>query len=400
MYQKSKDFKDYIPVTSRQLDDIIDNKVIDLTGLNNPIIISKIEILLNMGQYFIKTTSKEGLVGISVANDRIKFCYPILEKCIAPYFIGKDARDLENLMEEVYIYKNNYKLSGIPYYSPLAFLELSILDMLAKAKNVSLGELFGKKINDKAYLYVSSGNRHTTPEEELSILKADVDKIGAKAIKYKIGGRMSKNKDSMSGRSDELIYGARKFFGDDMIIHADGNGSYDIETAIKYAHILEDINAYFYEEPCPFDDLWSTKAVTDKISIPLAFGEQETSMYRFKWLIENHGTDVIQPDILYNGGLVRTTKVARMAELAGMTVTPHVSVGFCFVYILHFSSYTPNIGKYQEHKKGFEITNEILDGKLSINKNEGTINIPNTIGVGIEENNKIIRLAEVITDIH
>jgi L-alanine-DL-glutamate epimerase and related enzymes of enolase superfamily len=399
MYKKSKDFKDYIEVTSEKLDEIIDGKVLDLKSLTSKIIIAKIELLVNMGQYFIRTTSTEGLVGISVANDRIKFCYPILEKLIAPYFIGKDARDLERLMDEVYVYKNNYKLAGIPYYSPLAFLELSILDMLAKAKQVSLGQLFGECINEKAYLYVSSGNRHTTPEEELDILKADVDKIGARAIKYKIGGRMSKNKDSMAGRSDELIYGARKFFGDNMIIHADGNGSYDVDTAIKYGKVLEDINAYFYEEPCPFDDLWSTKEVTDAVDIPLAFGEQETSMYRFKWLIQKHGADVIQPDILYNGGLVRTTKVARMAELAGMTVTPHVSVGFCFVYILHFSSYTPNIGMYQEHKKGFEITNEILDGKLKINAADGTINIPRTVGVGICEDNRIIKLSEQLAEI-
>lgn len=63
---------------------------------------------------------------------------------------------------------------------------------------------------------------------------------------------MSKNKDSMAGRSENLIYGTRRFFGDDMIIHADGNGSYDVETAVYFGKIMEDINGYFYEEPCPF----------------------------------------------------------------------------------------------------------------------------------------------------
>jgi L-alanine-DL-glutamate epimerase-like enolase superfamily enzyme len=389
MYKKHSDFADYRPVTSEQLDQVLETPVLDVKGLDSPIMIDRIELLFNCGLYFVRTTSKDGLVGISVSNDRIQFSYPILEKLIAPYFLNKDARDLEALMDEVYVYESNYKLAGIPYYSCLSALELSILDLLAKAKQVSLGRLFGERIHDSANVYVASGNRHTTPEEELEILRAEVERTGAKAIKYKIGGRMSKNKDSIAGRSEELIYGTRSFFGDEMIIHADGNGSYDVETAVNFGRVLEEINGYFYEEPCPFDDLWATNEVCGRLSIPLAFGEQETSLRRFKWLVESHGADVIQPDILYNGGLVRTTKVARMAQLAGMTVTPHVSTGFCFVYILHFSSYTPNIGKYQENKKGFEISNELLGGQMTLA--DGRLNIPDSIGIGICEDHAILK---------
>ena len=296
------------------------------------------------------------------------------------------------------MYQSNYKMAGIPYYSCLSALELSILDMLAKARKVSLGQMLGPRIHDSANVYVASGNRHTTPEEELEILARRVEACGAKAIKYKIGGRMSKNKDSMKGRSEELIYLTRKFFGDSMIIHADGNGSYDTETAIRYGKILEDIQAYFYEEPCPFDDLMSTKAVADAMTIPLAFGEQETSMTRFCWLVKNHGCDVIQPDILYNGGLIRTTKVARMAQAANMTVTPHVSTGFCFVYILHLSSYTPNIGRYQEMKEGLDMTNDFLEGQIVL-KN-GVMNIPDSVGVGIKEDHPLIKEAVVLGAVH
>ena len=391
MYKRHQDFAEYRPVASEQLDAILESKVVDVSGLTEPIIIEKIELLFNCGIYFVRTMAKDGLVGIAPSNDRVSFCYQILEKQIAPYFIGKDARNLETLLEEVYVYENNYKLAGVPYYSCISALELSILDLLAKAKQVNIGRLFGPKIHDHAMIYVASGNRHTTPEEELEILKREVDRLGAKAIKYKIGGRMSKNKDSMAGRSENLIYGTRRFFGDDMIIHADGNGSYDVENAVHFGKIMEDINGYFYEEPCPFDDLWATKAVCDQLTIPLAFGEQETSLRRFKWLVENHGTDVVQPDILYNGGLIRTTKVAKMAELAGMTITPHVSTGFCFVYILYLSSYTPNIGKYQENKKGFEISNELLDGRLTLGN--GQLTIPDPVGIGIREDQEILKKA-------
>ena len=221
-----------------------------------------------------------------------------------------------------------------------------------------------------------------------------MEACGAKAIKYKIGGRMSHNKDSMEGRTENLIYLTRKFFGDKMIIHADGNGSYDVPTAIHYAKVLKDINAYFYEEPCPFDDLEATRAVTQAVDIPLAFGEQETSLTRFRWLIGNHGCDVVQPDILYNGGMIRTTRVARMAEAAGMTVTPHVSTGFCFIYILHLTSYTPNIGRYQEMKKGLSMTNDFLEGQIILR--DGWMNIPDSPGVGIRLDHPLVKEALIL----
>lgn len=291
----------------------------------------------------------------------MEFCYPILEKQVAPYFIGQDARRLEALLEEVYVYKANYKLAGIPYYSVLAALELSILDMLAKARNVSMVAMFGDRLKDWANLYVASGNRQTTPEEELEIIKGE-------------------------------------FFGDDMIIHADGNGSYDVETAVKYGKMLEEINAYFYEEPCPFDDLESTRDVTAQTKVPLAFGEQENSMTRFRWLVENHGCDVVQPDIFYNGGLIRTTKVAKMAQLAGMTITPHVSSGFCFVYLLYFAAYTPNIGQYLENKEGLELANDFLIEPIV--RKDGRLSIPDLKGVGVDASGELIREAIVLFDIH
>lgn len=398
MYQVHQDFGAYKPVTRAQLEAVMDAPVLRLDGLDAPIIIEKIELLFNHGTYMVRTTAKDGLVGISLANDRIEFVYPILEKQIAPYFIGQDARRLEALLDEVYVYKANYKLAGIPYYSALAALELSILDMLAKAANRSLVGLFGDRRKDWANLYVASGNRQTTPEEELEIIQARVEKSGAKAIKFKIGGRMSRNRDSMEGRSESLIYQSRKYFGDDMIIHADGNGSYDVETAVKYGKMLEEINAYFYEEPCPFDDLESTRDVTAQTKIPLAFGEQENSMTRFRWLAENHGCDVVQPDIFYNGGLIRTTKVARMAELAGMTITPHVSSGFCFVYLLYFAAYTPNIGQYLENKEGLELANDFLTEPIV--RKDGQLSIPDLTGVGVDASNSLVREAIVLFDIH
>jgi len=131
---------------------------------------------------------------------------------------------------------------------------------------------------------------------------------------------MSRNADSLPGRTESLIALARKTFGDGMTLYADSNSSYDTSEGIRIGKIMQANGYGFYEEPCEFDDLWSTKAVADALTIPVAGGEQEYSMHRWKWAIANRGVDIVQPDLHYGGGFIRAVKVARMAEHVGMTV--------------------------------------------------------------------------------
>ena len=80
-----------------------------------------------------------------------------------------------------------------------------------------------------------------------------------------------------------------------------------------------------------------------------------------------HGVaDIVQPDLFYYGGLIRSIRVARMAALRELPTTVHLSGGFGFVYLFHFASVTPNIGPWQEYKLGVEIYGQWFDPPLSI----------------------------------
>src|SRR5438093_8595117 len=150
---------------------------------------------------------------------------------------------------------------------------------------------------------------------------------GAKALTFRLGGRMNRNLDSLPGRTEALIPLVRKTFGDDFTLYADANSSYDVENAIRIGRLMQEHNYAFYEEPVPFDELWETKQVADALAIPIALGEQEFSMRRFQWCIENRAADIIQPDLHYFGGYIRCTKIARMSAAAGMNLVPHMSGG-------------------------------------------------------------------------
>jgi L-alanine-DL-glutamate epimerase-like enolase superfamily enzyme len=108
-------------------------------------------------------------------------------------------------------------------------------------------------------------------------------------------------------------------------------------------------------------------------------------------MIHNRGVDIVQPDLHYHGGMIRSIRVARMAELAGMPTTVHISGGFGFVYMLHFASRTREIGAYQEYKLGIEKYRDWFDPPLQVRN--GMLNVPTGPGVGIRELREILKKA-------
>ncbi|HLX68436.1 MAG TPA: enolase C-terminal domain-like protein, partial [Verrucomicrobiae bacterium] len=318
-------------VTDAMLETAVAQPVLQISALKDPVIIESIELLQKGRNHFVRVRSKDGAEGISVDDGRMDILHPILNRLIIPYFIGKDVRDLEEHVFQAYRYQSNYKLLGLALWAPMALVEFAILDMFGRMLNKPLGALVGNIVRNTMPFYVASGRRDTTPDEEIEYLKSLVEPTGAKALKFRVGGRMSRNQDAMPGRTDKLIPLVRKVFGDKMVMHADANSSYDPPKAIEVGRRLEDVGAIHYEEPCPFDNFDATKKVTDTLKIPIAFGEQESSQWRFQWCIREHVVDIVQPDLYYYGGMIRSRRVAHMAEAAGMATTVHLSGGFGFV---------------------------------------------------------------------
>lgn len=360
-----------------------------------PVIIDSVQLLKKDRDFFVRVRSRDGASGVAVTNDRARYLYPILNQLVAPYFIGKDARELEQHLWGVYRYRSNYKLQGLALWCPVAWVEFAILDMLGRIAGKPIGELLGRRVRSEVAFYVASGRRDTTPEEEVAYLERLIDMTGAKAVKYRVGGRMSRNADSLPGRTERLIPLSRRVLGDKIAIHADANSSYDPPNAIRVGRMLEEINAVFFEEPCPFDHFEDTKRVADALTIPVAGGEQEYSHYRFRWAILNRGLDIVQPDLHYYGGFIRSTRVARMAAVMNMPTTVHISGGFGFVYMLHFASYWPHIGPYQEYKLGLERYRDWFDPPLA--SHDGKLTVPEGAGVGIADPDELLTGAARIT---
>ena len=379
------------------LDKIIRKPVLKKELFPSPVIIDTLELLRYKKSFLCRVRSKDGAIGISVANnDQMESLYPIFINRIQPFFIGKDARNIEELIDQVYVYESNYKLQNLALWVPIATVEFAILDMLGNLAKKSIGQMIGDIHNPKIAVYQANGERGITAELTIEHLIKEAGESKAKAIKFKLGGRMSNDFEEPEGRSEKLIPLARKTFGDKMVIYADSNGSYSTKEAIRIGKILEEYKIDFYEEPVPFDWYEETKEVAEALKIPIAGGEQEPSIHTFRWLIANDTLQIVQPDMFYFGGMLRSMKVARMAEAFGKQCTPHISgSGMGYLYMMHFVSAIPNAGPYHEFK-GFNKEMPFECKTSSISSDNGVVTVPSGPGLGIDIDPEYIEKHQVV----
>ena len=384
-----------------RLDEILKKPVFKKELFTTPVIIESLELLRFKDSFLCRVRSKDGAEGISVGHSgQLRSLYPIFTNLLQPFFINKDARDLDLLLEKVYIYNLNFRLNGMALGVPLATIEFAILDMMGRIAQKSIGQLIGDIHHPEVAVYQATEYREKSVEESMELIKRDVAEYNARALKIKVGGLMFMTDDinavGPAGRTETIIPLVRKTFGDKMILYADSNGFYSVEEAIRVGKLLEEYRYQFFEEPVPFDWYEETKQVADALTIPVAGGEQEYSLHGFRWLIANDGVQIVQPDTYYLGGMIRSMKVALMANASGKKCTPHMSGGgLGFLYMMHFVSALPNALPYHEFK-GFK-TDVSFECKTSpLQSVNGMVKVPTDPGSGVDIDPEFIRKHQVV----
>jgi L-alanine-DL-glutamate epimerase-like enolase superfamily enzyme len=106
----------------------------------------------------------------------------------------------------------------------------------------------------------------------------------------------------------------------------------------------------------------------------------------------------VQPDLHYYGGFVRAMRVARMAELAGMPCTLHMSgSGLGYLDVLHFASCWPDPGAHQEFKGEGAIPFHCETSSLKCVN--GIVRVPSGPGFGVTIDPEFVRKAVPVTTI-
>lgn len=372
----------------RKLDDIVKQPVLKKQLFPTPVIIETVE-LLRLGDGFLcRVRSRDGAEGISVAHSGMSTLYPIFLKNLRPFFLGKDARELDLILDKVYIYGFNFRYNGITLGLPLATIEFAILDMLGRMARKPVGQLIGEIHNPEVGVYTATEWREKPMEESIKLIQEAVAAYDVHALKIKVGGLMFMTTDMYAagppGRTEKIIPLMRKTFGDKMALYADSNSFYTVDEAIRVGKLLEEYRFGYFEEPVMFDHIEEIKQVADALTLPVANGEQDNSFYGFRWLLANNGIDIVQPDNYYFGGLIRSMKVARMAAAFGKTIVPHMSGGgLGYVYNIQFVSCVPNAGAHHEFKsRRTHVQFECKTSPLTVA--DGKIKVPTGPGFGVD----------------
>jgi len=171
-----------------------------------------------------------------------------------------------------------------------------------------------------------------------------VKQAGYTAIKFMAVPRTAPIEGTQSVKyAAALVEAVRNAVGPEMDLMVDLHGRTTPAMGMQYCRALEPYGLFFFEEPCPTEDIDATAQITRISSIPIATGERLVGRHQFRELIEKRACHIIQPDLSHCGGLWEAHKIATMAEAYSMSVAPHNPNGpVATAVAVQFALATPN----------------------------------------------------------
>ncbi len=309
--------------------------------------IRRIESFANSFVGFVRVTDETGAMGWGqVSTYHSDITAQVLHRQVAPWTLGVEISDLDDHLDLVT--EREHKFPGSYLRRALAGLDTAIWDLRGKQAGKPVTILIGGSPGP-IRAYASSMKRDITPDQEAERFKRLRGEQGFDAFKFRVGAEVGRNQDEWPGRSEEIIPTIRKALGPEVSLLADANSCFTPSRAIEIGRLMEDQGIEHFEEPCPYWELEQTKEVTDTLSLDVTGGEQDCDLTIWRRMIEMRAVDVLQPDICYLGGIARTLRVVRMAEAAGLPITPHcANLSLVTLFTMHLLRAIPNAGKYLE----------------------------------------------------
>ena len=232
--------------------------------------------------------------------------------------------------------------------------------------------------------------RDITPKDEARRMQELQERDGFTAFKFRVGAEYGRDQDEWEGRTEEIIPTMRKALGDQAELMVDANSCYSPARAIQVGRILEANGVAHFEEPCPYWELDQTREVREALSLDVTGGEQDCYLPMWKHMIDSKVVDIVQPDVCYMGGMLRSMQVAQMAHAAGLPCTPHsANWSLVTLFTMHLLCAIPNPGKYLEFSiegEDYYPWQEGLFVQSPYKIKEGHISLPEGPGWGVEIN--------------
>ncbi|MFN0190377.1 MAG: mandelate racemase/muconate lactonizing enzyme family protein [Aestuariivirga sp.] len=309
--------------------------------------IKKLETFCNEFVGFVRVTSDAGDQGWGqVSTYHADITCKVFHRQVAPHALGTNALDFSDTL--LRINEREHKFPGSYLRRATTGLDTALWDLRGKLESKPVASLIGGSPG-KIRAYASSMKRDITPEDEAKRFLKLRDRFGFDAFKWRVGSECGRDKDEWPGRTEAIVPTVSRALGHGIDKLVDANSCYSPRRAIEVGKLLEQEGIGHFEEPCPYWEFEQTKQVADALEIDVAGGEQDCEFTAWRTMIGMRAVDIVQPDVMYLGGMSRTLQVCRMAEAAGLPVTPHAAnLSLVTMCTMHLLRAIPNAGKYLE----------------------------------------------------
>ena len=323
----------------------------------------------------------------------------IVEGVIAPLIVGQNPLNKDALWHTVYNLLRDHGQKGMPLQA-LSGVDIALWDIVGKVSGLSISQLIGGRHREKVGVY---GYGMMLRNEDIDSLfarfideSAAIKSQGFKATKMKVG--LGVNNDI------KLATAVRRGVGDDFPFMVDANHCYTTSDALYVGRALEDLNAYWFEEPIAPEDLQGYRELRTKLDINISGGEAEFNRWGWKSLLESRGLSIAQPEVCALGGISEYLRVLALCHAHFTPVINHVwgSAVAVATNLQLLSAMPPLPGGLAPWEPWLEFDtthnlfrDELLVEPLNIQQqvrdNNGYVDILNKPGLGVEPDMDFIK---------
>ena len=333
---------------------------------------------------FVEVETDTGLKGMGCTGSFLPWAtMPCIEEHIFPLIKGMDVYHTEAIHSKVWKQLNNRSYTGV-ISNALSAIDIALWDIMGKASNRSISELLGG-YSREAYTYATFGYPFFD-EQQIADYALKFLADGHTMLKMVVGGEPTRTwKDDV-----RRVKAAREAIGPDVDLMIDANCWFNPHDAFMLAKAVEDCNLKWFEEPIQTNDARALADLRNRVQVPIAAGQMEGHRWRFRELVFNHAVDVLQPNVLYNGGYTEALKVAHLAQAFNL---PMANGGGWPIFNMHILAGVMNGGPVEFHygmwmtgKHFFDGTPDPVNGKMTI---------PDAPGLGFTPNYDALENARV-----
>jgi L-alanine-DL-glutamate epimerase-like enolase superfamily enzyme len=265
----------------------------------------------------------------------------------------------------------------------LSAVDIALWDILGKHLNQPVWQLLGGRKADRLPAYASGG---WAPAETIGAqLQSYIDIGGFRAVKMRVGAM-----DGAVHISAARVKAARQALGPDIEIAVDAHGTYTVAEAKRFAHMVEDCDLAWFEEPVIGDDKPGMAEVRSATCVPIAAGESEATRFDFRDMAVLRCADIFQPDPAFCGGITEAMRISALASRFNLRCAPHLWAGApCFFAGLHLCAASPASFTIEYSCGANPMIHDLIEGKVAAH--DGMVAIPDGPGLGFSVSDRVLK---------